>query len=130
MSDTSLKFQVQLGLESAQQQVQSLHKMLEDSVKIDSNGFKSINNMLNQAQTAADKLAGKMNTAFQTSTNAKSFLKEYTKMVDIPLIIDDYYGMNEFIKHVVNTEGLRCEYCYRVRLERAFKYALRWWRWI
>ena len=50
-------------------------------------------------------------------------LKDYTKMVDIPLIIDDYYGMNEFIKHVVNTEGLRCEYCYRVRLERAFEYA-------
>ncbi len=50
-------------------------------------------------------------------------LKEYTKMVDIPLIINDYYDMKEFLKVALDYKGVRCEYCYRVRMENAVKYA-------
>lgn len=31
---------------------------------------------------------------------------------------DDNYGLTEFLRNVVNHEETRCEYCYRVRLER------------
>ncbi len=50
-------------------------------------------------------------------------LKDYTKMVDIPLIINEQYDLMDFIKNVINYEGIRCEYCYRLRLEMSVKYA-------
>lgn len=31
---------------------------------------------------------------------------------------DDNYGLTEFLRNVVNHEETRCEYCYRVRLEK------------
>jgi predicted adenine nucleotide alpha hydrolase (AANH) superfamily ATPase len=31
---------------------------------------------------------------------------------------DDTYGLTEFLRHVVNNEEARCEYCYTVRLDR------------
>ncbi len=50
-------------------------------------------------------------------------LKEYTKMVDIPLVVDHHYDLKEFLKNALSYQGIRCEYCYRLRLERAVKYA-------
>ena len=50
-------------------------------------------------------------------------LKDYTKMVDIPLVIEDHYDLNEFLKAVADYDGIRCEYCYRMRLEMSIKYA-------
>ena len=50
-------------------------------------------------------------------------LKEYTQMVNVPLVIDDYYNLNEFIENVTNYDGIRCEYCYKKRLEKSVKYA-------
>ena len=78
----SIEVQVSLGLQAAQQQIQQLHKVLEQSVKLDSSSFKSIQQILNQVETAADKLAGKLNTAFKTSNTSKSFLLEYEKMLE------------------------------------------------
>ena len=50
-------------------------------------------------------------------------LKEYTQMVNVPLIIQDYYDLKEFLQNVINYDGIRCEYCYRIRLEMSVKYA-------
>ena len=50
-------------------------------------------------------------------------LKEYTKMVNVPLLIHDHYNLNEFLQAVANYNGIRCEYCYRMRLEMSVKFA-------
>ena len=50
-------------------------------------------------------------------------LKKYTQMVNIPLVVDDYYNLKEFLQNVFNYQGVRCEYCYKARLEKAVKYA-------
>ena len=51
-------------------------------------------------------------------------LKEYAKLVDINLVIDDAYGLDEFCKNVIDKLDSRCEdYCYPLRLRHAFEYA-------
>ena len=50
-------------------------------------------------------------------------LKNYDKKIGIPLIIDDYYGLREFCKNVVDKLDNRCGYCYLCRLEKTAKYA-------
>lgn len=50
-------------------------------------------------------------------------LKKYTKSIDIPLIVDDYYGLKEFCKNVINKLDNRCGYCYYSRLEKVALYA-------
>lgn len=50
-------------------------------------------------------------------------LIEYAKSINMELALVDDYGLREFVKNVAdNIEG-RCEYCYRVRLEKAAEYA-------
>ena len=50
-------------------------------------------------------------------------LKEYSKMVNLKVIYNDYYGLREFTKNVVDRLSTRCEYCYYSRMENAVKYA-------
>ena len=50
-------------------------------------------------------------------------LKKYDDEIGISLIIDDYYGLREFCKHVVDKLDNRCGYCYLCRLEKTAKYA-------
>ena len=50
-------------------------------------------------------------------------LIDYTKMVDVPLIIDDDYGIREFTKSVINDIDGRCRFCYVSRLAKTVKYA-------
>lgn len=51
-------------------------------------------------------------------------LKEYAKSIDIEAIFEEDYGLDEFCKNVVGDLQNRCKnYCYRVRLEQAAKYA-------
>lgn len=50
-------------------------------------------------------------------------LKNYDEKIGIPLIIDDYYGLREFCKSVVDKLDNRCGYCYLCRLEKTAKYA-------
>ena len=50
-------------------------------------------------------------------------LKEYAKMIDLNVIYEDYYGLREFTKNVIDKLDTRCEYCYRSRLEHVVKYA-------
>lgn len=50
-------------------------------------------------------------------------LIEYTKMINIPLIIEADYGIREFTKAVIEDIDKRCGFCYRSRLEKTVKYA-------
>lgn len=50
-------------------------------------------------------------------------LKEYSKMIDLNVVYNDYYGLKEFTKNVVNILDNRCGYCYLTRLENTALYA-------
>ena len=56
--------------------------------------------------------------------NRRDTLEEYAKMMGLNCIFDDEYGLDEFCKNVVGNLNTRCqEYCYPVRLKKAFEYA-------
>ena len=50
-------------------------------------------------------------------------LKQYAEMIQLPLIIEDNYGLREFTKNVAQNIDGRCVYCYEKRLDFAAKYA-------
>ena len=50
-------------------------------------------------------------------------LIEYTKTINIPLVIDYDYGIREFTIAVTENIDARCIFCYRSRLEKTVKYA-------
>ena len=51
-------------------------------------------------------------------------LKEYSEMMKLEAVFDDEYGLDEFCKNVINNLDDRCvNYCYPLRLRKAFKYA-------
>lgn len=51
-------------------------------------------------------------------------LIEYSKMVNIKLIINENYGLEEFCKNTIEDLKNRCkDYCYPVRLEQTAKFA-------
>lgn len=47
----------------------------------------------------------------------------YTEMVNVPLVIDDDYGVREFTQSVINDIDGRCRFCYVSRLAKTVKYA-------
>ena len=53
----------------------------------------------------------------------KEALELYTSSISVKAIFEDYYGLKEFTKNVINRIDIRCEYCYRTRLEKTAKYA-------
>ncbi len=53
----------------------------------------------------------------------KTTLEEYAKSIQLPLIIDNIYGLRSFVKAVIDDLDHRCFYCYRVRLEQTALYA-------
>lgn len=54
-------------------------------------------------------------TEYRNRLNA---LKTYAEMIDLPLLIDDFYGLRMFVENVVNNLDSRCDFCYRERLEK------------
>jgi len=51
-------------------------------------------------------------------------LKQYADSIHVEAIFEENYGLKEFCKNVVDDLENRCaNYCYRVRLEQAAKYA-------
>lgn len=50
-------------------------------------------------------------------------LKEYSKMINLDVIYNDYYGLREFTKNIIDDITNRCNYCYMSRLESTVKYA-------
>ena len=55
--------------------------------------------------------------------NRKTTLEDYAKSIQLPLIVDNTYGLREFCKNVIHDLSGRCFYCYDVRLEQTAKYA-------
>ncbi len=55
--------------------------------------------------------------------NRLDALKEYSKLINLKVIYNDYYNLKEFVDNVKNDLNNRCGYCYLSRLESAFKYA-------
>ena len=54
----------------------------------------------------------------------RNCLIDYAKNENLDTIIEDEYGLDEFCKNVVNDLNARCvNYCYPVRLRKAFEYA-------
>lgn len=53
----------------------------------------------------------------------KTTLEDYAKSIQLPLIVDNTYGLREFCKNVIHDLSGRCFYCYDVRLEQTAKYA-------
>lgn len=49
--------------------------------------------------------------------------EEYAKSIDLPVVFNDYYGLDEFSKSVINNLDNRCRYCYVKRLTETAKYA-------
>lgn len=50
-------------------------------------------------------------------------LKEYLKKQNIPLIIEDEYGVKIFTKEVSSNIDARCYFCYSSRMKKTAKYA-------
>lgn len=50
-------------------------------------------------------------------------LADYALQNNIKLIVQDYYGLVDFTKNVVNNLENRCIYCYDIRLSETAKYA-------
>lgn len=48
---------------------------------------------------------------------------EYANKIGIPLIIDDNYELDEFLRNVAFREGDRCRVCYGMRLRKAAQVA-------
>lgn len=59
-------------------------------------------------------------TEYDSRLNA---LKEYSRMIDLPVIYNDYYNLKEFVSKVSNSLDNRCGYCYLSRLENTALYA-------
>ena len=53
----------------------------------------------------------------------KNALVGYANQIDVKLIIENTYGLRDFIKNVISNLDNRCEYCYRERLEKTAIYA-------
>lgn len=53
----------------------------------------------------------------------KTTLEEYARSIDLKLIVDNTYGLRDFVKAVIDDLGHRCFYCYQVRLEQTARYA-------
>ena len=60
---------------------------------------------------------------FKEYDNRLKALKEYSKMINVNVLYDDFYGLDEFVKNTVNIIDNRCGYCYLSRMERVVKYA-------
>ena len=50
-------------------------------------------------------------------------LIEYTKNLNVKLIVNEDYGLREFVKNVTDNIDNRCRYCYEHRLEETAKHA-------
>jgi len=50
-------------------------------------------------------------------------MKAYAESIGLPLIVDDNYGLREFVVNVADNIMARCVFCYRSRLERTAREA-------
>ena len=83
MNSQSIEYQVSLGLQGAQNQVDKLHEALQQSVKVDSTAFKDLERFLARISAQATGLKSKMSDAFKTSNGSKSFLRQYEQLLSM-----------------------------------------------
>lgn len=78
------------------------------------------------------KIEGAEVTAFWYNPNIHPFkeyearrdcLINYAKQIEMPLLVNEEYGLVPFVKNVVNDISGRCVYCYSHRLEQTAKSA-------
>jgi predicted adenine nucleotide alpha hydrolase (AANH) superfamily ATPase len=50
-------------------------------------------------------------------------LRTYCSAENLPLIVDDEYALEEFLRHIVPQEQVRCQACYELRLRNVAKKA-------
>ena len=50
-------------------------------------------------------------------------LKQYAEMINLPLIVEDNYGVREFTRNVSSNIDGRCAFCYESRLDFTAKFA-------
>lgn len=55
----------------------------------------------------------------------KNTLAEYAREIDLKLIVDEEYQLEEFLRAVVYRENVRCRFCYYLRLRRTAAVAKR-----
>lgn len=53
----------------------------------------------------------------------RATLEKYANDIDLPVIYDNDYQLEEFLQRVVYRETDRCQFCYAMRLEQAAKVA-------
>ena len=53
----------------------------------------------------------------------KDTLINYAKEINMELVVDDTYGLRDFVRSVADNILERCKYCYAVRLEETARYA-------
>jgi predicted adenine nucleotide alpha hydrolase (AANH) superfamily ATPase len=61
---------------------------------------------------------------FTEYKSRKNTLIEYSKKINLELIVKDNYGLREFITNIYPDYDNRCSYCYRSRLEETAKTAV------
>ncbi len=49
--------------------------------------------------------------------------KDYAVKADLPIIIEDRYDLNQFLRLTAFREDNRCQFCYRMRLSETAQYA-------
>ncbi len=54
----------------------------------------------------------------------KNTLIDYVKSCNLEIVLNDGYGLRDFIEGIYPNFADRCEYCYRIRLNETAKYAL------
>jgi epoxyqueuosine reductase len=50
-------------------------------------------------------------------------MRDYAKTANLPLLLDNNYGLTAFVREVVFNETIRCKLCYTMRLERVAQVA-------
>ena len=50
-------------------------------------------------------------------------VRQYADAVELPLLVDDTYALDEFLANVAAAPAQRCGYCYHSRLEATARYA-------
>ena len=91
-NNTSIELQVSLGLQAAQSQIGALRKALQESVKVDSSAFKTIDTALSSTIRQVNKLRSEMSNAFKTSAGSSKFLKDYEKLFESLSSIGDRFN--------------------------------------
>lgn len=60
---------------------------------------------------------------YKEFTRRLNTLSDYAKKIDLALIIDDRYTLEEFLSNALQLSSDRCQYCYELRLREAARYA-------